>query len=133
MAERKFGSVSSRRRERPSRRRKAAAPPRPEPIDRLPGRDPRPTTLEEAIEQERGRMDKACSVLGCLRHALTYQDHFEGDADRPSFADVAQLAHDLVADAVHRLDSLYIAHLPRERPSGKKRVTTVPRGHPPTK
>jgi hypothetical protein len=102
-------------RNRPLRRRPVASLKRPQPIDRLPGREPPPATLEEAIEQERGRMDKACSVLGCLRHALTYQEHFEGDADRPSFADVAGLAHDLVADATHRLDSLYIAHLPRER------------------
>jgi hypothetical protein len=115
MAEHKSTSKTTRGRNRPLRRRPATSPNRPQPIDRLPGREPPPATLEEAIEQERGRMDKACSVLGCLRHALTYQEHFEGDADRPSFADVAGLAHDLVADATHRLDSLYIAHLPRER------------------
>ena len=133
MTERKSGLVISRGRDRHSRHRKAAASPRPEPIDRLPGRYPRPTTLEEAIEQERGRMNRACSVLGCLRHALTYQEHFEGDANRPPFADVAELAQDLVADAIHRLDRLYIAHLPRERPAGKKRDRSVLRGHPPTK
>jgi hypothetical protein len=119
MAKHKSGSMPRRGRDRTPRRRSAAASKRPEPIDRLPGREPPPTTLEEAIEQERGRMSKACAVLGCLKHALTYQEHFEGDPDRPSFADVAELAHDLVADATHRLDSLYIAHLPRER-SGRQ-------------
>jgi hypothetical protein len=133
MTERKSRSKTPGAQNRPSGRRSAAAPQRPEPIDRLPGREPPPTTLEEAIEQERGRMDKACSVLGCLRHSLTYQEHFEGDADRPSFADVAELARDLVADAVHRLDSLYIAHLPRERPARKERDRSRRRGHQPTK
>lgn len=106
---------------------------RPEPIDRLPGRTPPPTTLEEAIEQERGRMDRARSVLGCLKHALTYQEHFEGDVDRPSFADVAELAHDLVADAINRLDSLYIGHLPREQPARHGRIRSQQGRHPPTK
>jgi hypothetical protein len=121
MAEHKSGSMPLRVRDRPRRRRSAAALKRPEPIDRLPGREPAPITLEEAIEQERGRMNKACAVLGCLKHALTYQEHFDGDPDRPSFADVAELAHDLVADATHRLDSLYIAHLPRERSGSQGR------------
>jgi hypothetical protein len=119
MTERKSRSMIPPGRDRLPRRRSAAAPKRPAPIDRLPGREPPPTTLEEAIEQERARMGKACAVLGCLKHSLTYQAHFEGDPDRPWFADVAGLAHDLVADATHRLDSLYIAHLPRERPVRK--------------
>jgi hypothetical protein len=115
----KLKALASRNR-RP-RRRAAAVAKRAEPIDRLPGREPPPTTLEEAIEQERARMGKACAVLGCLKHALTYPEHFQGDPDRPSFADVAELAHDLVADATHRLDSLYIAHLPRERAAPGRR------------
>lgn len=98
------------------RRPRAAAPSeRPQPLNRLPGRDPPPATLDDAIEQERGRMNRACSVLACLSHALLYQDDFEGDPDRPSFSDLAELAHDLVADATHRLDSLYVGHLPRRR------------------
>lgn len=130
MAGRKSTSKTPAGRSRPRRRRKAAHQERPQPIDRLPGREPPPTTLEEAIEQERGRMGKACAVLGCLEHALTYEDHFEDDVDRPWFADVAGLAHDLVADATHRLDSLYIAHLPRERPDRKTRGAQQRRGRP---
>lgn len=88
---------------------------RPQPIDRLPSRTSPPTTLDDAIEQERARMNRACSVLACLSHALLHQEDFEGDPDRPSFSDLAELAHDLVADATHRLDSLYIGHLRRRR------------------
>jgi hypothetical protein len=98
-----------------NRPRAAASPERPQPLNRLPTRDPPPTTLDDAIEQERGRMNRACSVLACLSHALLYQEDFEGNPDRPSFSDLAELAHDLVADAVHRLDSLYVGHLPRRR------------------
>lgn len=133
MTNRKSRSVISGTRDQSSMRRTVAARQRPEPIDRLPGRDPRPATLEEAIEQERDRMDRARSVLGCLRHSLTYPEHFEGDADRPSFADVADLAHDLVADAINRLDSVYIAHLPREQPAPSACRRSRLRRHPPTR
>lgn len=132
MANRKSRSVIAGGRSQPAQCPSATARVRAEPLDRLPGRAPPPATLEEAIEQERGRMEKARSVLGCLRHALTYQEHFEGDADRPYFADVAELAHDLLADAIHRLDSLYIAHLPREQPASSGRVGTRLQGHAPT-
>jgi hypothetical protein len=108
------GAAPKRTRAR-ARRPRAASPDRPQPVDRLPGRDPPPATLDDAIEQERGRMNRACSVLACLSHVLLYQDDFEGDPDRPSFSDLAELAHDLVADAIHRLDSLYVGHLPRRR------------------
>lgn len=103
-------------RSHPRRRSRTAAPPeRAQPVNRLPSRDPPPATLDDAIEQERGRMNRACSVLACLAHALLYQDEFEDGRDRPSFSDLAELAHDLVADATHRLDSLYVGHLPRRR------------------
>lgn len=99
-----------------SRRPRAAAPSEhPQPLNRLPGRDPPPATLDDAIEQERGRMNRACSVLSCLSHALLNQDDFDDDRDRPSFSDLAEIAHDLVADATHRLDSLFVGHLPRRR------------------
>jgi hypothetical protein len=63
-----------------------------------------PESLHEAIEAERGNLAKAESVLGCLTIAMEYS---EGDsATEPYYADVAQVARDLVRQSINALDSL---------------------------
>jgi hypothetical protein len=66
---------------------------------------PVPDALHEVIENERGNLSKAESVLGCLAISMEY----EGDPiDRPYYPDVAQLARDLVRQSINGLDSLAI-------------------------
>jgi hypothetical protein len=61
--------------------------------------------LHEAIEDERGNLSKAESVLGCLAIALEY----EGDsANGPHYPDVAELARELVRQSINGLDSLVL-------------------------
>jgi len=63
--------------------------------------------LEDLIEEERGRLQKAEAVLECLQFALTYDDYFEPN-EAPSYSDVADVARGLIRTAVNHLDSLYV-------------------------
>ena len=66
---------------------------------------PVPEGLHEAIESERDNLSKAESVLGCLAISMEY----EADSpDRPYYADVAQLARELVRKSINGLDSLVL-------------------------
>jgi len=66
--------------------------------------------LHEAIEDERARLGKADSVLGCLSMAL--MDAEQGnDKDLPYFADVADVARKLVRKSINQLDSVRIGPL----------------------
>lgn len=66
--------------------------------------------LQEAIEDERDRLGKADSVLGCLSMAL--MDAEEGQhRDLPYFADVADVARKLVRKSINKLDSVRIGPL----------------------
>jgi len=64
-----------------------------------------PEGLHEAIEDERGNLSKAESLLGCLAIAMEYEaDSVNG----PHYPDVAQLARELVRQSINRLDSLML-------------------------
>ena len=63
-----------------------------------------PESLHEAIEAERGNLAKAESVLGCLTIAMEYADN--DPTTEPYYADVAQVARDLVRQSINALDSL---------------------------
>jgi hypothetical protein len=58
--------------------------------------------LSEIVSQERSRLRKAQAVLGCLAFALLYEDWLE-PPHRPSFADAAAAAQDLIAATLDRL------------------------------
>lgn len=60
------------------------------------------------------RLMRVHSALGCVGHALLYEDHFEDDPARPSFADVVALARDIVGETVNRLDSVHLGPLMRK-------------------
>jgi hypothetical protein len=64
-----------------------------------------PEGLHEAIEDERDNLSKAESVLGCLAISMEY----ESDAvSGPYYPDVAQLARELVRQAINGLDPLVL-------------------------
>src|SRR6266404_4631176 len=66
---------------------------------------PVPEGLHEAIEDERGNLSKAESVLGCLAIAMEYEaDSVNG----PHYPDVAQLAREMVRQSINSLDSLVL-------------------------
>ena len=62
-----------------------------------------PETLYEAIENERGTLAKAASVLRCLAISLESDMPCENG---PYYPDVAEIAYKLVAQALDGLDSL---------------------------
>lgn len=108
MASRQFISTARRGRNRaPSRRRTRSIRPRrkggdqePEPGDFGP--------LRTKIEDERGELLRAVSVLRCLYSALL---DLGRDEDPTHYADVAEVACRLVQDSVCRLDSVYVGPL----------------------
>lgn len=64
-------------------------------------------TLIQAIEAERSRLTTAQSILGCLREALVASEqrhHIDCD-----YADVATIAQQLVREAIHRLDLVFLS------------------------
>ena len=64
---------------------------------------PVPEGLHEAIEEERGNLSKAESVLGCLAIAM----ESEADSvDGPYYPEVAELARELVRQSIDGLDSV---------------------------
>jgi len=69
---------------------------------------PVPRALHEAIENERGNLSKAESVLGCLVVSMEHNGDSADCADRPYYPDVAQLARELVKQSINRLDSLVL-------------------------
>ena len=105
MASRQFISKARRGRNRtpPSSRRTRSTRPKrrveePEPQAFGP--------LQEAIENERGELARAESVLGCLAFALLYSDWI--NENPPDYASVAEIARRILSDSVHRLDSVYV-------------------------
>ncbi len=64
---------------------------------------PVPEALHEAIEEERGNLSKAESLLGCLAISM---EHETDPAAAPYYPDVAGLARDLLKRSIDRLDSL---------------------------
>ncbi len=106
-------------RNRPARRRRKAKPevPRKErPAANKIGTAPRAEkrssrhrdgSLEDLIEEERGRLRQAEAVLECLQFALTYDDWFEPN-EAPSYSDVADVARGIIRMAVDHLDSLHV-------------------------
>jgi hypothetical protein len=77
-----------------------------------------PEGLHEAIENERGNLSKAESVLGCLAIAMEYE---ADSVDGPYYPDVAQLARELVRQSIHGLDSLVL-----QRRLSRNRVKECP-------
>lgn len=63
----------------------------------------RPTAVA-AIEAARTRLMRARAVLDCMHYVLLYDDHFDGDPKRPSFADAIDVARDLVSEVIDALD-----------------------------
>jgi hypothetical protein len=61
-----------------------------------------PADLSEIVSEERTRLLKAQAVLGCLAFALLYEDWLE-PPHRPSFADAAAVAQDLINATLDRL------------------------------
>ena len=56
--------------------------------------------MQRHIEAERKRLRQAHAVLACLSESLTHAD----DARGPQHSDVVDVASDLVATAIERLD-----------------------------
>ena len=71
------------------------------------GQDAPPTqSLSRIIEGERSRLTTAQSVLSCVREALAAAEDRE---QMPcGYADVVNIAQQLVREAVHRLDSVFV-------------------------
>lgn len=65
--------------------------------------------LEEAIENERSRLQQAESILVCAHIALENAD--EEDDDVPYYPDLVDMARKLVRETVHRLDWVYMEPL----------------------
>jgi hypothetical protein len=63
-----------------------------------------PECLTEAIEAERGKLAQANSILACLAISLAYPP--EDPRAGPYFPDVAEAVHDLIKEALNRLDSV---------------------------
>jgi hypothetical protein len=63
---------------------------------------PVPEGLHEAIEEERGNLSKAESVLGCLAIAMEYG---ADSVNVPYYPDLAEIARELVRQSIHGLDS----------------------------
>jgi hypothetical protein len=75
---------------------------------------PVPEGLHQAIENERGNLSRAESLLGCLAISLEHEADAVG---RPYYPDVAALARELVKQSINGLDALMI-----ERRLRKQRV-----------
>jgi hypothetical protein len=69
---------------------------------------PVPQALHEAIETERDNLSRAQSLLRCLVISL---QHESDDAPTPDYADVAEIACELVRGSVGRLDALALEKL----------------------
>lgn len=65
---------------------------------------PVPVSLHEAIENERGTLGKAASILRCLAISLEYDDM--PSEEGPHYPDVADIACMLVRQACNGLDSV---------------------------
>jgi hypothetical protein len=105
MASRQFISTARRGRNRaPSRRRTRSIRPRRKGGDQ----EPAPTdfgSLRTRVENERGELLRATSVLRCLYSVLLDSGR---DEDPTYYADVAEVVCRLVQDSVDRLDSVVI-------------------------
>ena len=66
-----------------------------------------PETLYEAIENERGTLSKAKSILRCLSISLEYGSP---STPEPYYPDVAEIAYKLVAQALNGLDSVNLSN-----------------------
>ena len=71
------------------------------PHQRVP--QPIPEGLSEAIENERGHLMKAESLLACLVISL---EHGEDGIKGPYYPDIAEMARALVRRAINGLDTL---------------------------
>jgi hypothetical protein len=89
---------------------------------------PIPQELHEAIEVQRGNLAKAESVLGCLVTSMEYETD---SVNRPYYPDVAQLARELVKEAINGLDSLMLQrHLLRDKVREQHVLTCVEGAYP---
>ena len=78
--------------------------------------------LEEAVENERARLSRAQTLLGCVHAAMEYA---EADTDdTPYYPDLVDMARKLVREAINRLDSVYLQ--PLIQPIGEKRKALKP-------
>lgn len=62
-----------------------------------------PENLEEAIEDERARLMRAHSILGCIALAMEGDDGV--NPARPYYPDLIELARDLVNESINSLES----------------------------
>jgi hypothetical protein len=83
-----------------------------------------PEALHEAIENERGTLAQAVSILRCLAISL------ESDMPSPNgpyYPDVAEIAYTLVTQALNGLDSLNLRNcVMRDRNIGKDAPSPTP-------
>jgi hypothetical protein len=118
-----------------ARRRSASVPRKHSSLGKpLGGRHPYglpvPPALHEAIETERQNLSKADSVLRCL---VISMQHEPDVANGPYYPDVAEIARDLVRQAVNRLDSLTLEkRLLRNRVKESVLCNAYARGSAPT-
>jgi hypothetical protein len=83
-----------------------------------------PEILYEAIENERGTLAKAESILRCL--AISLESDMPS-ATGPYYPDVAEIAYKLVAQALNGLDSLKLKNcVMRDRNMGKDAPSLTP-------
>jgi len=83
-----------------------------------------PEGLHEAIENERGTLAQAVSILRCL--AISLESDMPGTYG-PYYPDVAEIAYKLVAQALDGLDSLNLRNcLMRDRNMGKDAPSPTP-------
>ena len=89
-----------------------------------------PRSLFHAIEAERSRLTTAQAVLGCLREALVAAEQ-RSDIEC-DFADVTSVVQELVREAVHRLDIVFLSPLAealsKAPPSRRTRARTRAKG-----
>ena len=97
-----FGDNMPRRRSSSLPRKRISSAPRFV-SDSSPYGVPVPQALHEAIEEERGHLSTAESLLGCLAISL---EHATDPGTAPYYPDVAGLARDLLRQSIDRLDSL---------------------------
>lgn len=61
--------------------------------------------LQDAIDEERGNLSKADSLLSCLHTAMEYQSD---TVDAPYYPDMVQMARELVQKSIRALDSVVL-------------------------
>jgi hypothetical protein len=109
MAKKERHTVSSKtRRARQPKRQRISPRSRGTPLETISG------PFEDAIEEERGRLMVAESILHCA--ALVMNESDRSEADLPDFESIVEVARQMVRKSINQLDSVNLRCA--KRPSG---------------